>query len=67
MINCRNEYACLFKNLPVFGAVSVPLELTETASPRRDQLIPSSFIQSVKVVFKNQLLRQLFYCRRCAG
>ena len=51
-IAVMNMHVCL-KDLPVVGAVSVPLELTETASPRRDQLIPSGFIQSVKVVFKN--------------
>ena len=54
-------------NLPVVGAICVPLELTETSSPRRNQLIPSRLVQSIKVVLKNQFFRQWFCCRRCTG
>ena len=50
----------IVNGLPVVGAICVPLELTESSAPGSDQLVPSRLIESVKVVFKNQLFCEWF-------
>ena len=50
----------IINELPVVGAICVPLELTESSAPGSDQLVPSRLIKSVKVVFKNQLFCEWF-------